>query len=118
MEDGVMGTKGRLEFNGNYEILKVVRDDINEGWVWIRDVTTEGSADSDTGIDRRHERPSDPPKEGAALEAALSGRRRILRLRYKGRPVYCEGLYAGDGDIRRFQERFRITYSNSIAPQG
>lgn len=70
-----------------YELHTVVRDDINEGWIWVRD---------------------------AGLEGRLEGRRRIVKVSYigedgppkKAKCIYCEALYASDVDIRRFNEYF------------
>jgi len=65
----------------NYEIHSSTREEMNEGWVWVRN------------------------KE---LEIDLKGRRRIVRISYSNNhPVYCEALYVSDKyDIKWFNGHF------------
>jgi len=64
-----------------YEIHSALREDLNEGWVWI---------------------------ENRQLEEDLNHRRRVVRIDSQGRKrVYCEALYLDDYYVKRFNEARR-----------
>jgi hypothetical protein len=60
------------------------REDMNEGWIYIRDPD---------------------------LRQRFEGQRRIARVEYQEQHVYCEILYADHRDIKRFNEHFEPTLS-------
>ncbi len=64
--------------NYKYELHTVLRDDFNEGWIWVKDKNLQH----------------------------LEGRRRIVKVGYKAKHIYCELLYATKRDINRFNEHF------------
>ncbi len=61
-----------------YEVHTALRDDLNEGWVWVRD---------------------------SGLEDQLQDQRRIVRIEFNSKKVYCEALYADKYYLKRFNER-------------
>lgn len=61
-----------------YEVHTALRDDLNEGWVWVRD---------------------------SGLKDQLQDQRRIVRIEFNGKKVYCEALYADKYYLKRFGER-------------
>ncbi len=61
-----------------YEVHTALGDDLNEGWVWVRD---------------------------SGLKDQLRDQRRIVRIEFNSKKVYCEALYADDYYLKRFNER-------------
>jgi len=66
-----------LQDEASYEVHTALREDLNEGWVWI---------------------------ENSRLETHLNHRRRIVRISRRGRSVYCEALYLDNYYVRRFNK--------------
>jgi hypothetical protein len=52
-----------------YEVHTALRDDLNEGWMWVRD---------------------------SGLKDQLQDQRRIVRIEFNSKKVYCEALYADE----------------------
>jgi hypothetical protein len=62
-----------------YVVHSALRDDINEGWVWIRNLRSE-----------------------------LDGKRRTIRLTAaNGKSIFCEALYADDWYMEKWIERWK-----------
>ena len=59
-----------------YEVHTALRDDLNEGWVWVRD---------------------------SGLKDQLQDQRRIVRIEFNSKKVYCEALYVDDYYLDRFK---------------
>jgi hypothetical protein len=68
----------------NYKIHSSTREELSEGWIWIRNYKNEG------------------------IMNELEGRRRIIRIRNKNNCIFCEALYINDLDLEWFQGRFNI----------
>ncbi|HVM72576.1 MAG TPA: hypothetical protein VMT91_12520 [Anaerolineales bacterium] len=71
-------------YTAYYEVHSSTREELNDGWVWIRN------------------------EADANLKGKLEARRRIVRMIYsKNPPVYCEALYVSDDyDIKWFNRHF------------
>src|SRR5580698_3142744 len=62
-----------------YVVHSSLHDDINEGWVWIRDLKNE-----------------------------LDGKRRLIRVTAgTGKSIFCEALYADDWYMEKWIERWK-----------
>ncbi len=62
-----------------YIVHTSLRDDMNEGWVWIRNLKNE-----------------------------LDGKRRIIRVTAEtGKSIFCEGLWADDWYMEKWNERWK-----------
>jgi hypothetical protein len=64
-----------------YIVHSSLRDDMNEGWIWIRN-----------------------------LKDDLEGKRRIVRVTAEtGKSTFCEALYADDWYMEKWNERWKVT---------
>ncbi|MFI5353201.1 MAG: hypothetical protein ACHQZS_09590 [Candidatus Binatales bacterium] len=65
-----------------YVVHSALRDDMNEGWVWIRN--------------SKHEK-------------ELDGKRRIVKLTARSKSIFCEALYADDWYMEKWFARWKAT---------
>jgi hypothetical protein len=73
-----------------YEVHTSTREELNEGWVWVRN-----EADKD-------------------LKKKLEGRRRIVRISNSSNHIYCEALYVNNLDLKWFKKRFKLRSNDKV----
>jgi hypothetical protein len=74
-----------------YEWHQVEREDLNEGWIWIR-------------------------QRGGELKDVIHRRRPVLLLKHGGKSVCCETLYADDGWLARRRYSIMIGQITKFSP--